>query len=345
MNFIYYADKKNKIVFFCWYIISIVLSIAYIVEYLKGNRTIEYVFLFIILIWSAVLFSYFYYRKKPHGDTSVRYVIGFAYLIIYTFVQITSNSLGTFVYIFPMLFVLLIYADLKFINILSISTIVLNIIQVIYSVVNNENITEELITYYEIQIACVVLCSLFLYMAMKIIVYNDNKLMELNNSLMIDPLTKAYNRNFLDTLTSTKFRQNQNVSIAIIDIDNFKGINDTYGHDIGDEVLVKVADELTKYFDKQGLITRWGGEEFLIISNKLSLLEMKIKLEKFSKELQNVNFIVGENTFNVTMTFGIALCKEDVINNYENIIKIADENLYLGKNSGRNCIILRENEV
>ena len=93
MNFIYYADKKNKIVFFCWYIISIVLSIAYIVEYLKGNRTIEYVFLFIIIIWSAVLFSYFYYRKKPHGDTSVRYVIGFAYLIIYTlFVRIVRRN-------------------------------------------------------------------------------------------------------------------------------------------------------------------------------------------------------------------------------------------------------------
>lgn len=340
MNFIYYADKKNKIVFFCWYIISIVLSIAYIVEYLKGNRTIEYVVLFIILIWSAVLFSYFYYRKKPHGDTSVRYVIGFAYLIIYTFVQITSNSLGTFVYIFPMLFVLLVYADLKFVNILSISTVVLNIIQVIYSVFTNENITEELITYYEIQIACVVLCSLFLYMAMKIIVYNDNKLMELNNSLMIDPLTKAYNRNFLDTLTSTKFRQNQNVSIAIIDIDNFKGINDTYGHDIGDEVLQYLTKHLLESCGllKDTFVIRIGGDEFIIFSYTLTKRALMVLCKTLCENTLTLDTEKDE-TINFTLSIGVASTLEDSCIKYNDLYNKADDYLYNVKRGTKHGVL------
>ena len=124
MNFIYYVDKKNKTVFFCWFAIAVILTITYIIEYILGNRSIEYIFMFTSILWGLFLFSWNYFKQRQLGDINIKYIISICYLLFYTFVQFTSNSLATFVYIFPMLFIMTVYADVKLIDIISIYSFV-----------------------------------------------------------------------------------------------------------------------------------------------------------------------------------------------------------------------------
>lgn len=326
-------------------ILYVIILMFYNIILFKYNRTFVYIGLLVAFI-ITILLTY-----KSKYITVYLYTILFLIEILYSTI-LYGTTVGYHLGVFSLMLIFFYDSKRKFFEKFILSCLCCFLVFVIWLLAGNKgsylptsfrDILWLSIIYMIYLSFNYILITCFYYIKFaqaeeKLMSYNE----ELKNLSYKDSLTQLNNRR--GAIEYIKNLQDKEVVFAMGDIDFFKTVNDTYGHDIGDEVLVKVADELTKYFDKQGLITRWGGEEFLIISNKLSLLEMKTKLEKFSKELQDVNFIVGENTFNVTMTFGIALGKENVINNYENIIKIADENLYVGKNSGRNCIILKENE-
>lgn len=153
-----------------------------------------------------------------------------------------------------------------------------------------------------------------------------------------DPLTKIYNRihleeSFKEEINIAK-RYRMNFSVILLDIDHFKEVNDTYGHDVGDEVLMDLVAILQKNIRATDILGRWGGEEFLIILPQTNLSEAGRLAEKLRIQIQKHEFHrVGSQT----CSFGISGFKDDDESS-KNIIKRADNALYDAKHFGRNCV-------
>ena len=122
-----------------------------------------------------------------------------------------------------------------------------------------------------------------------------------------DPLTKIYNRRFLDHKISEEIRRSERyecpLSFIMFDLDNFKHINDTWGHDIGDEILIKITTIVNKYIHKPDIFARWGGEEFVILTPQTSIDKAALMAEKIRKTIEKTNHLsIGR----ITASFSIA---------------------------------------
>lgn len=150
-----------------------------------------------------------------------------------------------------------------------------------------------------------------------------------------DSLTGLKNRRKIDKiLTEIK---NKKFSIILMDIDHFKTINDEYGHLIGDEVLVEIAEILKYNVNANDIIGRWGGEEFLIICKNTSMEEAERLAKRLKSLIENKNFKVKK----ITASFGISIARNDL--ELKDILTNADRALYSAKESGRNKIVLSKN--
>ncbi len=130
--------------------------------------------------------------------------------------------------------------------------------------------------------------------------------------------------------------------LILADIDNFKQINDTYGHDCGDLVLRDVAGMMNSVLREEDVIARWGGEEFLLMLPDLDLISAPIVAESIRKVIETAVFYYDEKKLSVTITIGVAELDPNL--GFDESIKNADEALYRGKNMSKNCITLyREN--
>lgn len=156
-----------------------------------------------------------------------------------------------------------------------------------------------------------------------------------------DALTGLHNRRYADRrlhqLISQRHTVSDNFTIALGDIDFFKKVNDTYGHEAGDVVLKGVSDLIRKYVSDYGYAARWGGEEFLFVFESLSYKKSVERLETFLNELRETTFTYKETAINVTMTLGVAVCQPN--DNLNILLKYADDKLYKGKTEGRNRIV------
>ena len=151
----------------------------------------------------------------------------------------------------------------------------------------------------------------------------------------VDRLTRLYNRHYMiDKLAELPEDGSVGV-LAMADIDNFKKINDTYGHNAGDEVLKTVSEKMKKVC-KDCIVSRWGGEEFLILSrtDKKSTFEM---LEQMRSEIGSEPVAFEENSINVTVTVGMSARNSG--EQIDDWIQQVDKKLYTGKNSGKNRVI------
>lgn len=154
-----------------------------------------------------------------------------------------------------------------------------------------------------------------------------------------DKLTQIHNRVYLDDMYEKEFRRakryNQSFSIIMIDIDDFKNINDTYGHLVGDMTLVSMAQVIEKNIRKSDYLGRWGGEEFLIICPNTLLAEARIVGDKIHKAIENFEF---ENIPRQTSSIGISEYKVD--DSRDTTIRRADKAMYMAKISGKNRVIV-----
>ena len=171
----------------------------------------------------------------------------------------------------------------------------------------------------------------------------EGKLVEYNNILEdqanTDALTGLYNRRkAMQYLEKRIVPTNRDfTSICICDIDFFKKVNDNYGHDIGDIVLQNIADVMITTLNKNVLVARWGGEEFLIVFSSCNGDDAYLRLERLRDNIKALKFKAGEKQFSITMTFG--LTEYDFHSDIDAIIKEADEKLYMGKENGRDQIV------
>lgn len=156
-----------------------------------------------------------------------------------------------------------------------------------------------------------------------------------------DTLTGLNNRRFADKrLKQTQLQSDTHGTsyvVAIGDIDFFKSVNDTYGHECGDLVLKKVSDILKKHMIGKGFVARWGGEEFLFVYDDMDLATAKSEMESLLEEIRRMTITYDDQPIQVTMTFGLA--EGDVGTKINTLLQLADTNLYEGKNGGRNRVI------
>lgn len=132
----------------------------------------------------------------------------------------------------------------------------------------------------------------------------------------------------------------QNLCVCMLDIDYFKKINDTHGHDAGDLVLQHIAEILNDNFRKTDLIARYGGEEFCIVLQKSNEALAVQLMNKLRNSIAAHTFFIDETSIHVTVSIGV--CSE-LSTSLEAMINIADQNLYLAKDRGRNRVVATEN--
>lgn len=163
---------------------------------------------------------------------------------------------------------------------------------------------------------------------------------QLDNLARTDPLTGLSNRRDmmekLRLFVARSDRSGSPISILMADLDNFKQVNDTHGHDTGDLVLIETARALREQVRAQDLIGRWGGEEFLIALTDTDLAGARIAAEKFRLAVELGGAPEDSMVETVTVTIGLSVYTPE--RELEAVIQEADNRLYQGKEAGRNCV-------
>ncbi|GIV90572.1 MAG: hypothetical protein KatS3mg055_3090 [Chloroflexus sp.] len=155
----------------------------------------------------------------------------------------------------------------------------------------------------------------------------------------IDMLTGLFNRRRCEQLLQANIehsrRYHQPLTICLWDIDHFKQVNDTYGHEVGDQVLHQIARLAQSSIRSTDLIGRWGGEEFCLILPNTHLSEAEARVDRL-RHLIKTQVRVGQQP--VTASFG--LVEYDTTDNLASLIRRADEALYAAKAAGRNRVVV-----
>jgi len=186
---------------------------------------------------------------------------------------------------------------------------------------------------------------------------------ELNELSLVDPLTSLRNRRYLFDIVMPEIEtfgmhyrrelngQNNRVSdsrkgyaVFIVDIDHFKKVNDTYGHDTGDMVLIQFAEKLKESVRKDDVVSRFGGEEFIVVLKKVDETGATDIARKLHDHIQSTPFtITGNRTLKLTCSIGFIFYPPSGCDNlgisFEKMISIADSALYYAKNHGRNASV------
>ena len=174
--------------------------------------------------------------------------------------------------------------------------------------------------------------TVYMKMFLNVVIESEDKLSKL---ALVDNLTGLYNRHYLlARMESAKDDERDSYRLAIMDIDNFKKVNDIYGHNCGDEVLKTIASK-TKEICGDCIVSRWGGEEFIVIGSKDKL--NSDMLENLRKTIAETEITYDDKSLNVTVTIGVA--EHKISQDIEKWIEDADSNLYKGKNSGKNKVV------
>lgn len=191
--------------------------------------------------------------------------------------------------------------------------------------------------FWQFAIVCLFIIGALLYHYYKLRKYSDM----LKNLTITDALTGAYNRLKMDEILVEKqdsfVRYGMDCGVIMIDIDFFKKVNDSYGHQVGDAVLIEFSSLLKRSVRVTDIVCRWGGEEFLIICPNIGLLETRRVAQKLLKDIGSFSFIeVGE----LTASFGVGCLKKGL--SIETIIEDVDVALYHSKQEGRNRVTLAD---
>ncbi len=161
---------------------------------------------------------------------------------------------------------------------------------------------------------------------------------KLENLAITDNLTGLYNRTKLDEVLNNELARSKrfsyNFSFMLIDIDYFKIVNDTYGHQVGDDFLVEFTELISNNSRSTDSFFRWGGEEFVMICPEVDKEKILIHADKLRQKVELHKF---KTVGNKTISIGITLSKND--DTIDSLVHRADEALYMAKNSGRNKIV------
>ena len=189
--------------------------------------------------------------------------------------------------------------------------------------------------FINIAIVCIIFSTNIQQAEKHLMLYN----MELRQQAATDPLTTLYNRRKMTEIINNHIAANPNqpFSIAIGDIDHFKHVNDTYGHNCGDQVLKELASMFVEKTFGIGHVCRWGGEEFFFFLPEMNLDQASVLLNEIKVAVSKLPITYQDQVHYVTMTFGVE--EYDYHSQLPELVKQADDKLYYGKNHGRNQVV------
>ncbi|MCR5691691.1 MAG: GGDEF domain-containing protein [Eubacterium sp.] len=239
-------------------------------------------------------------KDKCFKEAGILNVINIAALIISTFLSGDSNKLESGVSM-----------ELPLASIFNVNLIIASLAMIMYSVFFVKSIAE-------------------------INEKLETKGEELNFLATHDALTGLRNRHYIQTDFDLISSGDEPFCLLLGDVDDFKKINDTYGHNCGDHCLIYVADTIDKIVGDDGIVCRWGGEEFLAIM-RLPGEEGIKRAEEICQKLREVLLQFETHTVAVTMTIGFATGEESKDGN--ELIRMVDDRLYIGKNNGKNQVV------
>lgn len=192
------------------------------------------------------------------------------------------------------------------------------------------------------QIVSAIICSLLLTIlafvaALRVL----RPVRELQERVLRNPLTGLYNRRALDQIGVGLLKESQSnglpVSIAIIDIDLFKAINDSFGHSVGDEVLISVSQRMQQVLKKTDLLVRYGGEEFVVLLFDADLKTANTICERIQQAINNSKTKTESGSIPVTVSVGVSEIKAED-DSYRAALDLADQALYIAKRNGRDQV-------
>ena len=160
-----------------------------------------------------------------------------------------------------------------------------------------------------------------------------------------DGLTGLYNREYFmeagRQMVSRAARAGERFGVIFMDIDRFKKVNDSYGHQFGDEVLAAVAKIMQKGMRRSDVVARYGGEEIIVLAEKIALDELEMITDRLREEIELADFVTNGQRVPVTASFGVCIAEasfDPVDDTLDEIITLADQAMYSSKQNGRNRV-------
>ena len=170
---------------------------------------------------------------------------------------------------------------------------------------------------------------------------NHMNIKSLQNAAAFDPMTNCYNRREFERLIEHNIasakRYNRDMSVIMMDLDHFKGVNDKHGHLVGDIVLKKVAEALHSKIRKGDYLARYGGEEFVLVLPDTKRPRAMELAERLKQVIQELVIQTDTGTVKITASFGVASSRDN--NNRDSLLEEADAMLYQAKAAGRNRVM------
>ena len=161
-----------------------------------------------------------------------------------------------------------------------------------------------------------------------------------------DSLTNLFNRRSMNELIESEYtrsiRYDKPFGLIMADIDGFKSVNDKFGHAGGDQVLIQLSRVFLDSLRQQDMVSRWGGEEFLMLLPETDIRGVKVVAAKLKNVISRTNFRYDGKNIKITLTFGGVICKSD--DKWEESLLKADRALYFGKNHGKNQAVIAQGE-
>ncbi|MEM7292283.1 MAG: diguanylate cyclase, partial [Pseudomonadota bacterium] len=165
---------------------------------------------------------------------------------------------------------------------------------------------------------------------------------EIKNSMIRDYLTGAFNRRYLyeagEQFYQNAQRGNITIAVAMIDADNFKSINDNYGHDAGDAVLVHMAGSLKNALRSSDIVARFGGEEFVCIVSGVDTEQVSQLFDRVRASIEAMQISTDHGTLQVTASIGVTTTLGESL---DDMLSYADQAMYEAKDTGRNKVVVR----
>ena len=196
-------------------------------------------------------------------------------------------------------------------------------------------------------------CAIFVWLTTTLTqqtAFDVRRVALLEQESITDPLTGVYNRRYLDRRLEEEInrakRYDLPLSILLIDIDHFKQVNDTYGHQVGDSLLIDLSKMILSHIRTSDVAARYGGDELLILAQNATLASATTLGERLRENVEQNQPGFASNpdekqNFRITVSIGIAGLGPD-ITDAEGLVKYADEALYRAKQEGRNCVITHD---
>lgn len=170
---------------------------------------------------------------------------------------------------------------------------------------------------------------------------NNAALLEMSSTDMMTHLKlKFFFFNLLTEAIDNAFVQGENLAILMFDIDHFKKFNDTYGHECGDFVLIKVAELIKQSLRDSDVASRYGGEEFTVLLNKTNQEEAMLVAERIRQTIDENDFVFSNQHLHVTISVGVTVfdANNNLVYSPNELVNQADRALYVSKNAGRNMV-------